>query len=77
MVGAGPTGLTLADQIHVLGAGVRIVDRQVDRVHESRALGVQRFAFARSAPEKMPTAAGKPHRTAFRACSGPGTLASV
>jgi 2-polyprenyl-6-methoxyphenol hydroxylase-like FAD-dependent oxidoreductase len=33
VVGAGPTGLTLAAQLHALGAGVRIVDRQLDRVH--------------------------------------------
>jgi 2-polyprenyl-6-methoxyphenol hydroxylase-like FAD-dependent oxidoreductase len=41
VVGAGPTGLTLAAQLHVLGANVRIIDRQLDRVHESRALAVQ------------------------------------
>jgi 2-polyprenyl-6-methoxyphenol hydroxylase-like FAD-dependent oxidoreductase len=41
VVGAGPTGLTLAAQLHLLGASVRIVDRQVDRVHESRALALQ------------------------------------
>jgi 2-polyprenyl-6-methoxyphenol hydroxylase-like FAD-dependent oxidoreductase len=41
IVGAGPTGLTLAAQVHALGASVRIVDRQLDRVHESRALAVQ------------------------------------
>ena len=41
VVGAGPTGLTLAAQLHALGATARIVDRQLDRVHESRALAVQ------------------------------------
>jgi 2-polyprenyl-6-methoxyphenol hydroxylase-like FAD-dependent oxidoreductase len=41
VVGAGPTGLTLAAQLRAFGAGVRIVDRQLDRVHESRALAVQ------------------------------------
>jgi 2-polyprenyl-6-methoxyphenol hydroxylase-like FAD-dependent oxidoreductase len=41
IVGAGPTGLTLAAQLHAFGAGVRIVDRQLDRVDESRALAVQ------------------------------------
>jgi 2-polyprenyl-6-methoxyphenol hydroxylase-like FAD-dependent oxidoreductase len=41
VVGAGPTGLTLAAQLRALGAGVRIIDRQLDRVHESRALAVQ------------------------------------
>jgi 2-polyprenyl-6-methoxyphenol hydroxylase-like FAD-dependent oxidoreductase len=41
VVGAGPTGLTLAAQLQAFGAAVRIVDRQLDRVHESRALAVQ------------------------------------
>ena len=41
VVGAGPTGLTLAAQLQGFGATVRIVDRQLDRVQESRALGVQ------------------------------------
>jgi 2-polyprenyl-6-methoxyphenol hydroxylase-like FAD-dependent oxidoreductase len=37
IVGAGPTGLTLAGQLQALGVSFRIVDRQPDRVHESRA----------------------------------------
>jgi 2-polyprenyl-6-methoxyphenol hydroxylase-like FAD-dependent oxidoreductase len=41
VVGAGPTGLTLAAQLQAFGAAVRIIDRQLDRVHESRALAVQ------------------------------------
>jgi len=43
VVGAGPTGLTLAAQLRAFGTRtrVRIVDRQPDRVHESRALAVQ------------------------------------
>ena len=41
VVGAGPTGLTLAAQLHAHGARTRIVDRQHDRVHESRALAIQ------------------------------------
>ena len=40
VVGAGPTGLALAAQLHAVGTTVRIVDRQLDRVHESRALVV-------------------------------------
>jgi FAD binding domain len=40
VVGAGPTGLALAAQRDALGAAVRIVDRQLDRVHEARALVV-------------------------------------
>jgi 2-polyprenyl-6-methoxyphenol hydroxylase-like FAD-dependent oxidoreductase len=41
VVGAGPTGLTLAARLRSFGATFRIVDRQPDRVHESRALAVQ------------------------------------
>jgi len=40
-VGAGPTALTLAANVHALGASVRIIDRNLDRDHESRALAVQ------------------------------------
>jgi len=41
VVGAGPTGLTLAAQLQAFGTSFRLVDRQLDRVHESRALAVQ------------------------------------
>jgi 2-polyprenyl-6-methoxyphenol hydroxylase-like FAD-dependent oxidoreductase len=41
VVGAGPTGLTLALQLAGFGIDVRIVDRGADRVHESRALAIQ------------------------------------
>jgi 2-polyprenyl-6-methoxyphenol hydroxylase-like FAD-dependent oxidoreductase len=41
IVGGGPTGLSLAALLRAVGASVRIVDRQRDRVHESRALAVQ------------------------------------
>jgi 2-polyprenyl-6-methoxyphenol hydroxylase-like FAD-dependent oxidoreductase len=41
IVGAGPTGLVLTAQLQAFGATVRVVDRQLDRVHESRALAVQ------------------------------------
>ena len=41
IVGAGPTGLALAAQLASFGVPVRLVDRSLDRVHESRALGVQ------------------------------------
>ena len=40
VVGAGPTGLTLT-AVRAFGATVRIVDRQLDRVHESRPVSVQ------------------------------------
>jgi 2-polyprenyl-6-methoxyphenol hydroxylase-like FAD-dependent oxidoreductase len=41
IVGAGPTGLTLACQLARFGVRFRIVDKQSDRARESRALGVQ------------------------------------
>ena len=41
IVGAGPTGLSLAAQLRSFGTTFRIVDRQLDRVHESRALAIQ------------------------------------
>ena len=41
IVGAGPTGLALAAQLDRFGASFRVVDRSLDRAHESRALGVQ------------------------------------
>ena len=41
VVGAGPTGLALAAQLRRFGADFRLVDRSLDRAHESRALAVQ------------------------------------
>jgi len=41
VVGAGPTGLVLAAQLRASGVRVRVVDRALDRVRESRALAVQ------------------------------------
>ncbi|MEP7346889.1 MAG: FAD-dependent monooxygenase, partial [Gemmatimonadaceae bacterium] len=41
IVGAGPTGLTLAAQLRWFGTSFRIVDRAFDRAHESRALAMQ------------------------------------
>jgi 2-polyprenyl-6-methoxyphenol hydroxylase-like FAD-dependent oxidoreductase len=41
VVGAGPTGLTLAAQLRAFGARFRLIDRQLDRAHESRALAIQ------------------------------------
>jgi 2-polyprenyl-6-methoxyphenol hydroxylase-like FAD-dependent oxidoreductase len=41
VVGAGPTGLTLAAQLATHGVRPRVVDRAQDRVHESRALAIQ------------------------------------
>src|SRR6476661_826581 len=40
VVGAGPTGLMLAASLHSFGVRTRIVDRLIDRAHESRALVV-------------------------------------
>jgi 2-polyprenyl-6-methoxyphenol hydroxylase-like FAD-dependent oxidoreductase len=41
VVGGGPTGLALALQLSAHGVRYRVVDGQLDRVHESRALAVQ------------------------------------
>lgn len=41
VVGGGPTGLALAAQLRAYGTRFRIVDRSLDRVHESRALAIQ------------------------------------
>ncbi|HET8623869.1 MAG TPA: FAD-dependent monooxygenase [Gemmatimonadales bacterium] len=41
IVGAGPTGLTLAAGLVRFGSNFRVVDRAMDRAGESRALGVQ------------------------------------
>jgi 2-polyprenyl-6-methoxyphenol hydroxylase-like FAD-dependent oxidoreductase len=41
VVGAGPTGLALAAQLAAHGVRPRLVDRNLDRAHESRALAIQ------------------------------------
>jgi len=41
IVGAGPTGLTLARELHTLGVAAQIVDSAPDAVHESRAMAIQ------------------------------------
>ena len=41
IVGAGPTGLALAAQLRQFGVAARIIDQQLDRGHESRALVMQ------------------------------------
>jgi len=41
IVGAGPTGLTLAAQLAAHGVRPRLIDRNLERVRESRALAVQ------------------------------------
>ncbi|MQA92003.1 MAG: hypothetical protein GEU90_17565, partial [Gemmatimonas sp.] len=41
IVGAGPTGLTLAAQLQTFGTSFRIIDRLLDRGGESRALAIQ------------------------------------
>jgi 2-polyprenyl-6-methoxyphenol hydroxylase-like FAD-dependent oxidoreductase len=41
IVGAGPTGLTLAAQLRTFGVHFRIIDRTPGPAHESRALAVQ------------------------------------
>jgi 2-polyprenyl-6-methoxyphenol hydroxylase-like FAD-dependent oxidoreductase len=41
VIGAGPTGLTMASELLLHGASVRIIDAQVNQLRESRAFGVQ------------------------------------
>lgn len=41
IVGAGPTGLMMACQLARFGVSCRIIDKQIDRVKESRAFGIQ------------------------------------
>jgi 2-polyprenyl-6-methoxyphenol hydroxylase-like FAD-dependent oxidoreductase len=41
IVGAGPTGLALAVELLAYRVPFRLIDRQLDRVHESRALAIQ------------------------------------
>ncbi|HET6360098.1 FAD-dependent monooxygenase [Streptomyces sp.] len=41
VVGAGPTGLALAAQLRAYGTRFRIIDRNLDRARESRALAIQ------------------------------------
>jgi 2-polyprenyl-6-methoxyphenol hydroxylase-like FAD-dependent oxidoreductase len=41
VVGAGPTGLTLAAELAAFGVRARLIDRGLDRVHDSRALAIQ------------------------------------
>ncbi|MFF0131714.1 FAD-dependent monooxygenase [Streptomyces mirabilis] len=50
VVGAGPTGLALAAQLHTFGAAFRIVDRSLDRVREPRALAIQPRTLEALAP---------------------------
>jgi 2-polyprenyl-6-methoxyphenol hydroxylase-like FAD-dependent oxidoreductase len=41
VVGAGPTGLALAAELAAFGVRARLIDRGLDRAHESRALAIQ------------------------------------
>lgn len=50
VVGAGPTGLALASQLAMFGTRVRIIDRGVDRVRESRAMAIQPRTLETLAP---------------------------
>ncbi|NUL02346.1 FAD-dependent monooxygenase [Streptomyces lunaelactis] len=50
VVGGGPTGLALAAQLHAYGARFRIVDRNLDRARESRALAIQPRTLEALAP---------------------------
>jgi 2-polyprenyl-6-methoxyphenol hydroxylase-like FAD-dependent oxidoreductase len=63
IVGAGPTGLTLARELHTLGVAAQIVDRAPDAAHESRALAIQARTLEVLARNRLAddlVAAGKP-----------------
>lgn len=84
VVGAGPTGLTLALELAAQGVAARIIDAAPDAVHESRALAVQPRTLevlARHGVAERLVAAGDPAttvvvhaagRTATVALSDPG-----
>lgn len=64
VVGAGPTGLTLAAQLARFGVTFRIIDKQADRRNESRASGAAR---------PRPTYSRNSRRRVFISCCGPLT----
>ena len=53
VVGAGPTGLTLALELAARGVHLRVVDKALDRVHESRALAIQPRTLEVLAPDGL------------------------
>jgi 2-polyprenyl-6-methoxyphenol hydroxylase-like FAD-dependent oxidoreductase len=66
IVGAGPTGLTLARELHTLGVAAQIVDRAPDAAHESRALAIQARTLEVLARNRLAddlVAAGRPTGT--------------
>ena len=81
IVGAGPTGLTLARELRALGVSVQLVDRAPDAVHESRALAIQARTLevlARNGLADDLVAAGNPSGTLLlhggRRRRGPGAV---
>ena len=77
IVGAGPTGLTLARELHSLGVATHIIDKAPDAVHESRALAIQARTLEVLARNRLAddlVAAGNPagtvllHERSFAAC---------
>jgi 2-polyprenyl-6-methoxyphenol hydroxylase-like FAD-dependent oxidoreductase len=68
VVGAGPTGLTLACQLARFGVRFRIVDKAPDRTGESRALGVQARSLEILQTLGLGEALASRGRTATRVC---------
>jgi len=63
VAGAGPTGLALAAQLAASGVRVRLIDRGLDRGHESRALAIQ--------PRTLEVLAGRGGTDELIACGNP------
>jgi 2-polyprenyl-6-methoxyphenol hydroxylase-like FAD-dependent oxidoreductase len=80
VVGAGPTGLTLALELAAWGVAVRVIDAAPDAVHESRALAVQARTLevlARHGVAERLVSAGDPAGTVVVHAAGRSTAVAL